>query len=233
MKTHICLSHIIQQNTPSYGNRDRIIIRTNSSIKKGETANSSCWIFSNNHIGTHIDVPYHFSESGKKTYEIPINDFIFNKIALVDIKCDKAHLIGIKDIEYVGNDIESDTELLLIRTGYETYRAEDKYWNDNPGLAPELADYLRIKYARLRCVGFDFISLTSWKQRKLGQESHKQFLCPEENKKEILVIEDMSLQDINGKICQVIVAPLFVEDGNGGAVTVFAELDLKDHSRID
>lgn len=224
MKTYICLSHIISQNTPSYGNRDRIILRTNSSIKQGETANSSCWIFSNNHIGTHIDVPYHFSETGKKTFEIPIDEFIFNKVQLIDINCNNACLIGVNHLEKYSSIIERDIELLLIRTGFERFRGDEKYWNDNPGLAPELADYLRTNYPLLRCVGFDFISLTSWKYRVEGRLSHKEFLCPETEKKEILIIEDMSLKDVNSRIKQLIVAPLMVEDGNGGAVTVFAQI---------
>jgi len=224
VKTYICLSHIISQNTPSYGNRDRIILRTNSSIKQGETANSSCWIFSNNHIGTHIDVPYHFSETGKKTFEIPIDEFIFNKVQLIDINCNNACLIGVNHLEKYSSIIERDIELLLIRTGFERFRGDEKYWNDNPGLAPELADYLRTNYPLLRCVGFDFISLTSWKYRVEGRLSHKEFLCPETEKKEILIIEDMSLKDVNSRIKQLIVAPLMVEDGNGGAVTVFAQI---------
>ena len=224
MKTYICLSHIISQNTPSYGNRDRIILRTNSSIKQGETANSSCWIFSNNHIGTHIDVPYHFSETGKKTFEIPIDEFIFNKVQLININCNNACLIGVNHLEKYSSIIERDIELLLIRTGFERFRGDEKYWNDNPGLAPELADYLRTNYPLLRCVGFDFISLTSWKYRVEGRLSHKEFLCPETEKKEILIIEDMSLKDVNSRIKQLIVAPLMVEDGNGGAVTVFAQI---------
>jgi len=224
VKTYICLSHIIRPNTPSYGNRDRIILRTNSSIKQGETANSSCWIFSNNHIGTHIDVPYHFSETGKKTFEIPIDEFIFNKVQLIDINCENACLIGISHLEKYSSIVDRDVELLLIRTGFERFRGDDKYWNDNPGLAPELADYLRKNYPLLRCVGFDFISLTSWKHRVEGRLSHKEFLCPEAGKKAILIIEDMSLKDINSKIKQLIVAPLMVEDGNGGAVTVIARI---------
>jgi kynurenine formamidase len=224
VKTYICLSHIISQNTPSYGNRDRIILRTNSSIKQGETANSSCWIFSNNHIGTHIDVPYHFSETGKKTFEISVDEFIFNKVQLIDINCNNACLIGVNHFEKYSSIIEKDIELLLIRTGFERFRGDDKYWNDNPGLAPELADYLRKNYPSLRCVGFDFISLTSWKYRVEGRLSHKEFLCPGTGQKAILIIEDMSLKDINSRIKQLIVAPLMVEDGNGGAVTVFAEM---------
>jgi kynurenine formamidase len=225
MKKKVCLSHIIGQDTPAYGNRDRIFIRDNSSIQKGESANTSCWIFSNNHIGTHIDTPYHFLEKGKKTYEYAVEYFFFSKICLVDIPCNEAKLIDTDDFKALGDSMEADIELLLIRTGYEQYRQDDKYWNDNPGLAPELADYLRAHYPGLRCVGFDFISLTSWKFRQKGRESHRAFLDSDDNSKEILIIEDMSLINITQKLKQVIVAPLFVEDGNGGAVTVFATID--------
>ncbi len=225
MSIHICLSHPIKQTTPSYGNRDKVIICDNSSIKKGETANTSSWIFSNNHIGTHIDTPYHFDESGKKTMDYPVDYFFFSKVQLIDIPCFGAKLIDIEDIGKTELKINSLVEILFIRTGYEKFRRENKYWNDNPGLAPELADYFRLYFPNLRCVGFDFISLTSWKFREKGRESHRSFLCPGDNGREILVIEDMALSKINFPISQVVVAPLFVEDGNGGAVTVFAKVD--------
>ena len=221
----LCLSHIVSQITPSYGDRDRVIIRDNSSIKKGETANSSCWIFSNNHIGTHIDVPYHSCNHGKKIYDLPVKDFFFNKIDLVDIPCTKSRLIRPKDFSDLTKLIEKDIELLLIRTGYEKYRQEDKYWNDNPGFALGLATYFRQNYPLLRCVGFDFISLTSWRFRPVGRESHREFLCPEAAGMPILIIEDMALSEVREQIERVIVAPMLVEDGNGGPVTVFAEIN--------
>jgi len=223
MGNKVCLSHLIRQDSPSYGGRDHIFIRTNSSIKKGETSNTSCWFFSNNHIGTHIDVPFHFSDTGKKTFEIPIHHFFFYNPQLIDIPCNEPRLIVPKDFESILT-INQDADLILIRTGFEKYRTEDRYWNANPGLAPELADYLRVRFPRLRCVGFDFISLTSWKYRDIGRECHKAFLCPNHGEKEILVIEDMALAKIESSLKMVIVAPLFVEDGNGGAVTVIAEL---------
>lgn len=225
MKNYIRLSHTIKHDTPSYGNRDRILIQTNSSIKKGEASNSSCWIFSNNHIGTHIDTPHHFSEFGKKTDEMPINDFIFDKVQLIDIKCNDARLINADDLITFNKIIDKNTDLLLIRTGYEEFRQEDKYWNNNPGLAAGLAVYLRTNYTKLRCVGFDFISLTSWKFRDEGKKSHEAFLCPANGTKGILIIEDMALARINTTIRQVIVAPVFVEDGNGGPVTVIANIE--------
>ena len=219
---YLCLSHLITQNTPSYGNRDRVIIRNNSSIANGESANSSCWIFSNNHIGTHIDVPRHFNNHGKRTYDYPISNYVFDKVALVDISCDSGHLIS--EIDFKDNRLSIDIELLLIRTRFENVRNQEIYWNGNPGLDPLLTDYLRKEYPNLRCVGLDFISITSWLHRAEGKTAHQKFLCPENGLKEILIIEDMSLKNIEKDIVQVIVAPLFVEDGNGAAVTVFAKI---------
>lgn len=220
MSQYVLLSHILKQDTPSYGNRDRVIIRVNSCIRGGETANSSCLVLSNNHIGTHIDVPRHFSDSGKKTTDYLIGDYVFEKCQVIDVPCNEPKLIG--DADLIG--LKKDIEILLIRTGYESKRGTDEYWNNNPGLSPELADYLRENCPNLRCVGFGFISITSWMHRAEGRLAHKAFLVPDNGGREIWAIEDMSLANIpNNIIKRVIVAPLLVEDGNGTAVTVIAE----------
>jgi arylformamidase len=224
LNNYILLSHVIKSTTPSYGNRDCIEIIINSSIENGETANTSKWVFTNNHIGTHIDVPKHFSQNGKNTYEIPIENYIFNNVELVNVPCNSGKLISINDFKNI-NDLNIDVELLLIKTGYENYRIQDKYWNDNPGLSSELASYFRTRFKKLRCIGFDFISLTSWNHRLEGRLSHREFLTPDQPNGTILIIEDMSLEKIVSKINMVIVAPLFVEDGNGGAVTIFANVN--------
>lgn len=219
MKNYVLLSHVLRQDTPSYGNRDKVIIRVNSCIRGGETANSSCLVLSNNHIGTHIDVPRHFSDEGKKTTDYPIGDFVFEKVQVIDLPCDGPKLIEGNDIV----DLKNDTEMLLLRTGFEAKRGEDEYWNNNPGLSPDLADYLRSVCPSLRCIGFDFISVTSWKYRLEGRQAHKAFLSPATGEKEIWAIEDMSLVNAPARIKKVVVAPLLVEDGNGTPVTVIAE----------
>ena len=221
MSKYVLLSHVLRQDTPSYGNRDKVIIRVNSSIKCGETANSSCLILSNNHIGTHIDVPRHFSMDGKRTIDYPIGDYVFQNCQIVDLPKTEACLIGPDDL--MEQSIDADVDLLLIRTGFENLRGEDDYWNNNPGLSPDLADYLRERFQNLRCVGFDFISVTSWKFRQEGRLAHKAFLAPKNGKRPIWAIEDMSLKDAREKMKKVIVAPFLVEDGNGTAVTVIAE----------
>jgi len=219
MNQYILLSHVLRQDTPSYGNRDKVIVRVNSCIRGGETANSSCLVLSNNHIGTHVDVPRHFSDSGKRTTDYPISDYVFHKCQILDVPCDTARLISSSDLK----GLKEDIDMLLIRTGYEKKRGEEEYWNNNPGLDPELADYLRERCPHLRCVGFDFISVTSWQHRAEGRLAHKAFLAPDNGKREIWAIEDMSLVNAPDNIDKVIVAPLLVEDGNGTAVTVIAE----------
>ena len=219
MSQYILLSHIIRQDTPSYGNRDKVIIRVNSCIRGGDTANSSCWIFSNDHIGTHIDVPRHFSNEGLGTIDYQIGDYVFSHVHLVDLPCEFSHLITGEDLQ--NNLIPSDVDLLLIRTGMEKYRSVgDEYWNSNPGISPELPDYLRKQYPNLRCIGFDFISVTAWQHRSEGRLAHRNLLAPMDGSSPIWAIEDMSLAHINNPLEQVLIAPLFVEDGNGGAVTV-------------
>ncbi len=214
------LSHPYTSDTPSYGDRDMVKISSNSSIRAGETANSSTWIFTNNHIGTHIDVPFHFDINGEKVTDYQAKDWLFTKVGLIDIPCTSAKLISEKDIQRF--NIDSDIDILLIRTGFERYRGKDNYWSDNPGLSSTLPDYLRKAFLKLRCVGFDFISISSWKHRGEGRKSHKAFLSPENGESPILAIEDMSLKNAGEKLDWLVVAPLLVKDSNGAPVTVIA-----------
>ena len=74
------LSYFIDNHIPVYGGyEDQIIITKKSSIDNGDTANSLN-IFLNNHIGTHIDFPFHFSNNGKNYHGHP--DTICNLIII-------------------------------------------------------------------------------------------------------------------------------------------------------
>ena len=50
METIKLLSFAISENTPTYGNKNKFISNSLSSIKNGDTADSSKWIFQTNHI---------------------------------------------------------------------------------------------------------------------------------------------------------------------------------------
>ena len=76
----IFLSHALDQSTPSYGNRDKFTITVNSKIIDNQGSNTSCWNFTNNHIGTHIDTPFHFFQNGKQILDYNAQEFFFKKV---------------------------------------------------------------------------------------------------------------------------------------------------------
>jgi len=217
----LLLSHILDCKTPSYGNRDRLTIESISDISVGATANSSKWIFSTNHLGTHIDVPNHFFDKGETITGLPLTFWFSEKVQLLDIPFNKVGLIKVEDII---NKVNNDIEVLLIRTGYEKFRKTNKYLNNNPGITSEVGFWLRRNCSKIKMIGFDFISLTSWNFRDEGKRAHKAFLDPDADGNPICIIEDMSLVNVQQSINKISIIPLFVEDTNGSPVTVFAQL---------
>ena len=220
----IFLSYPLDQNTPTYGNRDKFIIEPKSQISNGVGANTSSWTFTNNHLGTHMDTPHHFYNSGKKTLDYMAEDFCFDLIYFIEKNQVSGDLFTLSEEEL--NQIPKKVEFLIIKTGYGAYRSLDKYHNDNPGLKSSLANVLKDRFSKLRAIGFDFISLTSWNHRDHGKESHLAFLGERNN---FLIVEDMDLNNVDNhtKFNSLIMAPLRTEQGNGGPVTIIADIDEK------
>ena len=68
------LSYILDEKTPTYGNRNKFIQTKKSDISRGDVANDTA-IETTVHIGTHIDMPYHFFEGGQTIEKFDI-DFL-------------------------------------------------------------------------------------------------------------------------------------------------------------
>jgi len=172
-----------------------------------------------NHSGTHIDFPYHFNSMGKTLNDYNAAFWVFDNIELVDLSG------KLQDCQIIGSDMffeinNEDIELLLIKTGYGSYRGTNRYTLTPPGLSFELANYLRINFPKLRCVGMDLISISSYSNRDEGRKAHHAFLNPDEGEP-ILLIEDMKL-DMDGPFNKVIVAPLLIDNADGAPCTVLA-----------
>ena len=217
----IYLSYIIDTNTPTYGNRNRFNIVKKSDISKGDIANDSA-IDTTVHIGTHIDMPYHFYNNGQTIEDVDANFWIFSKILFLDIKPNSLviedelikELDTIEDIGY---------EILIVKTSICDIRGERDFWEKNYGFSPNIADYLRERFFNIRVFGFDSISVSSFQNRLVGREAHKRFLDP---KKPILLLEDMDLREVNSKtkFKQVIISPIRVANCDGLPCTVFGEI---------
>ena len=181
------LSYNISENTPVYGNGKGISITSDKEISNGDSCNTMNITFPN-HSGTHIDLPCHFDPNGISLSDYPPNFWEFNQVELVDLSN------KIKECELISSDkflkiTNPEIDLLLIKTGFWKYRGTDKYTLTPPGISSELAGYLRGKFLKLRCIGMDIISISSFSHRDEGRKAHHAFLNPE-NGNPILLIED-------------------------------------------
>lgn len=208
------LSHPLSEKTPLYGGRGKVRITALSSIVKKDSSNS-LFIEMPNHSSTHVDMPRHFIRDGRSITDMAPVDWFFRRILLAKVHIRGAELIGVSHLEKA-LERSKDCDLLLLKTGFERYRGVAAYHRSPPGLAPELAGYLKKRLPGLRALGMDIISASSWLHRKEGRMAHKEFLS-----RGVLFIEDMKLSGINKAPDLVVVAPLLIECGDGAPVTVF------------
>ncbi|TQE84043.1 cyclase family protein [Leptospira noguchii] len=227
--SYIYLNHLLKSNTPSYANNGKLEILRTRLIKAGDTSNETELAFSN-HMGTHIDAPFHFSDFGKKLDDYAPGMWFCNFPHIIEYNAEPGEILGLEKLKPLLKDIPESTDVLILRTGFEKYRNSnlDFYCFQNPAIEPSVGLWLR-KNRRLKFFGFDYISLSSRAHREMGKESHRAFLCDflNENKIEgdpILLIEDMKLSEIKNSLHRIIVSPLLFENADGAPVTVLAEI---------
>ena len=225
MSGRFFLSHPLSAETPGFGGAKDFVVHPQRRISRGDSSNSDRWELSN-HIGTHIDAPYHFCEEGNRISDFAADFWFFDHPHLVDLPKLTPDLIGpeLDKPDSWANKIPMNCDLLLIRTGFEAQRAKEAYWSSNPGLSAELAVFLRAHRPSVRAVGMDFISTTSFKHREAGREAHRAFLNVSGAGHPILLIEDMKLSPLTGAPVTILVSPLRVDGADGAPVTVIAEI---------
>lgn len=210
MKDPIFLSYFLNEETPVYGGEENaFVVEKTRQIIQGDNSNNMHLSFPN-HIGTHIDFPYHFSSNGKTCSDYPASFWVFKKIGFLECP--------IEAIEDQSSGLPNDIEMLILKTGFGKRRAEREYWAEQPVIPSSLADILKDRFPDLRVFGFDLISLTSKLNREEGKKAHLRFLI--ENK--ILVLEDMDLSSLDFTPEFMMVAPLQVSSADGVPCNVIA-----------
>jgi kynurenine formamidase len=204
------LSYYLEEDTPCYGGaQGTITFKKSRSISQGDTSNNLHLTFPN-HVGTHIDFPYHFNDEGKKLEDYKPDFWLFNHIGF--LSC------SIGEVPERLDQIPEDIELLILKTGFGDYRGETIYWAKQPVIPAHFAQLFRNKFPLLRVFGFDLLSLTSQLNKAEGKQAHLSFLC--EN--DILVLEDMNLKHIDIAPDKVIISPLLIKHADGAPCTVIA-----------
>jgi len=205
-----------------YGNSNGFLRKAVNRIKKGAGCNTELWQMLN-HIGTHVDVPRHFDDMGQCVNDFDAEFWIFEKIYMVSICASPGELI---DLSKERQNIPMDAELLLIKTGFDKFRGTDIYWENNPGLSFELADWLRKNRSSVRAVGCDLVSVSSWRDREAGRKAHRCFLERGEGDP-IVLVEDMDMSTIDERttIRNIYILPIRVRGADGAPCTIMAETE--------
>ena len=203
----VYLSPVLDKDSPAYGGKKSIQI---------ESAKDFHCL---NHGGTHIDAPKHFFDRATSIDQHPASFWIFENPLLLDCPKEPNSQITIEDVKGL---LYAEVSCLLIRTGFEKHRQTPLYWEENPGLDPELGLWLRENYPSIRMIGVDVISASAWKNRELGREAHKAFLDPEGKGNPVLILEDMLLSSVksNVRLHKMVVLPLRILGADGTPCTI-------------
>lgn len=213
----IRLSWTLNQMTPSYGNGESLCIQPMKCMTQGDSCNTSKLTLSN-HLGTHMDFPFHFDPLGKTLSDYPDDFFFFQHVLLVTIEKKDSELITLDDLKKVPSN--KNCEILIIKSSWSEKRHLQKYMMTPPGIHENCADYLRKNFPNLRVLGFDFISLSSFTNRTMGRLAHKAFLS---HQRPICILEDMDLSKVQ-EINNLLISPLMIENADGTPVTVWANI---------
>jgi len=216
----IWLSHTLREETEGYRGKRSLIIDRTSSIEKGDSSNSFNFSM-NNHLGTHVDVPYHFLNNGCFINDYKASDWVFNHPLIINKHLKPGTLLTPELIE---NDISKDDniDIIIIKTGFEVNRGQKEYWENGPGYSENLCDFFLSRFKSLKAFGFDSISLSSLKHRNEGRRAHIAFLS-----KNIRIFEDLKLSSIksSSKIKKIIALPIVINGGDGAPCTIIAKIN--------
>ena len=213
------LSYSLAKDTPGYGAPSRLAIIKEKSLGRGD----SCETFNMrlpNHFGTHVDCPAHFFNGGLKVAQVGANFWYFQSPQIILVKLRPGELMSVAAIK---NKIKKSTDLLLLKSNWSKVRSKKKYSTANPGIDPSVGYFLRSKYPKIRAVGFDWISLSSYLNRLEGRKAHQVFLNPDGKGRPIMIVEDMDLRKATPQLEQVFVLPLRVEGIDSAPCTILGK----------
>lgn len=211
------LSHEISALNPTYGSCARTIeLKQLRSLAQGESS-CSFWFGMENHLGTHVDCPAHFFSNGMKIADYPADFWFFCKPQILPVKAEPGEIISQKSLPF---EINPDTDLLIFNSGWSKKRREEEYCLRNPGIDPALGIWLRKAFPKIKAIGIDWISLSSFAHRDIGRDAHKAFLDPDGAGHPILIIEDMFMPGTVKELCQAWAFPLRIAGIDSAPCTV-------------
>lgn len=216
----ILISYPLALSTPVYLNSPKVEFTQHRNILNGDSSNSSLLSFSN-HAGTHIDLPRHFCTDGAVAEDLLSAQCAFSPAICIDLSYNDGIEIRPQDLEpHITSTCSA--EALLIKTGMAKMRELPAYISDYPLVHPDIPDFLRIHYPKLKIFCIDTLSVANPVRREQGRACHRSFLCGNPT---IMIMEDADFSDprIEQGVWILKVFPMIM--GNLDAVPVIATLE--------
>ena len=128
----------------------------------------------NNHIGTHVECPFHNLREGKKVNEMPAEAFIGEAVVLNLMHRALDREISDRDLEQAGAEVKPGDIALLMTRYDERFQPEEmqsiRYQAESPFLSFDATEWLINHGAKL--VGIDFWSIEEYPIGPEGEPKH-------------------------------------------------------------
>jgi len=187
--------------TPIYEGDPKIEIIPHSSIKSGDSANVTL-LSMGAHSGTHIDAPFHFSESGKHIDELSTDLFV-GPAQVIEV----ADVDGLVTREEIASKVNDGTTRLLLKTGNSSSLwGRTDFEKGFVSLSKGAADL--IVESGIRLVGIDYLSIERF--HSPDHAVHRTLL---ENS--VAIIEGLDLSAVPEGEYKLICLPLKIKNGDG------------------
>jgi kynurenine formamidase len=249
------LSHRWGYNAPTYpGFEDIKLERITYHAKHGVMTQK---IVANFHTSTHANAPVHLVPMAKGIGEVAVDRFFGNGVVL-DIPKGKWELVTADDLKAARPRIEAD-DIVVINTGWHhRYADSQEYFGYAPGLAPDAAEFLVKRKAKLVAVDTPHVDhplATSMGPHRNGPQIKK--IAPEykaEKKRDpmkdfpvwnaahkILLAADIptieqvggDVDEVTGKRCTFHAYPWRWREGDASVIRLVAILDPGGEYRVE
>ena len=115
MSKLVLLSKMISPYIPIFPGNPRNVLLNYARIPLGDVSNSHVAVI-HSHNGTHLDVPFHFFEDGKKMTDYSIRELTFTRVKIVQVEVAQHDYLDPVDLHLT--QLEKQTEVLIIKTRY-------------------------------------------------------------------------------------------------------------------
>jgi arylformamidase len=184
-------------------------------METGHECNNSR-IACDTHIGTHVDAPFHFVNTGRTVDQIPLD--------LLIGPCRVVYLPGLSEIDaetLASLQLETDTKRLLLKTDNSNlWIAKEKEFKKNFVCLTESAARWLVQH-EISLVGIDYLSIGSY---NTGVITHQVLL--EAN---VVILEGLNLSEVETGKYELICLPLKLVGAEGAPARVLIRKIAKNY----